>query len=174
MGTMRRRDFLAGAAALGTLGTVTVQSTQASANEKVAVAVIGLGSMGLFHVRTLVDRSDAVVACLCDVDERALDKAEQIVKVATRQPPKQVGEYETILEDPAIDAVLIATPHHWHCPIALRALKAKKDVYLEKPASHVFQEGRLLIEATQSSHSTGPSRCVTMRRSSASSRRHET
>jgi len=153
MKDMPRREFLSGsltgAVALGTLGRAATRRAHASPSEKVAVAIIGVNGMGSFHVRTLVKRSDAVVACLCDVDEKVLAKAAQTVKEATGKTPKQVREYEAILDDPGVDAVAIATPHHWHGPIALRTLKAKKDVYLEKPATHVFREGRLLVEAAR-------------------------
>ena len=60
---------------------------------------------------------------------------------------KLVSDFRRVLDDKNVHAVVIATPHHWHCPIALRALAAGKDVYVEKPASHVFQEGRLLVDA---------------------------
>src|SRR5438094_884317 len=54
-----------------------------------------------------------------------------------------------LLDDKSIDAVFVCTPHHWHCPIALAALQAGKHVYLEKPASHVYREGQLLLQAAE-------------------------
>ena len=67
----------------------------------------------------------------------------------TGKTPQTTHDYRTIIDDKSIDAVVIATPHHWHCPIAVPALLAGKDVYVEKPASHVFQEGRLLVDAAR-------------------------
>jgi predicted dehydrogenase len=78
-----------------------------------------------------------------------LGRAEQTVKESNLKSPALVGDFRRLLDDKAVDAVIIATPHHWHGPIAVRALQAGKDVYVEKPASHVFREGRLLIEAAK-------------------------
>ena len=58
-------------------------------------------------------------------------------------------DYQHVLDDKQVDAVIVATPHQWHVPIALPALQAGKDLYLEKPASHVFREGRLVVEAVE-------------------------
>jgi predicted dehydrogenase len=103
------------------------------------------------HVKGLVGRRDAVsLVWLCDVDSQQIDKMNSLV---TRDfqpaPPKRTGRYEDVLEDPAVDACIIATPHHWHAPIALRAMQAGKDVYIEKPISHVYDEGPLIIEAAK-------------------------
>jgi predicted dehydrogenase len=64
-------------------------------------------------------------------------------------PPKRTARYEDVLGDKDVDAVIIATPHHWHAPIALRAMAAGKDCYIEKPISHVFHEGPLIIAAAK-------------------------
>ena len=63
--------------------------------------------------------------------------------------PKRTARYEDVIADKDVDAVIIATPHHWHAPIALRAMQAGKDVYIEKPISHVFDEGPLIIAAAK-------------------------
>ncbi len=153
MQCITRRSFLSdsatGAAALGTLGGVAARTVATSPNDRVAVAVIGVNGMGDFHVRSLTRRPTAEVACVCDVDEGVSARAAKTVKEATGKTPKQVGDFRQVLGDASIDAVVIATPHHWHVPIAVRALQANKDVYLEKPASHVFREGRLLVEAAR-------------------------
>ena len=66
-----------------------------------------------------------------------------------RSAPKQTSRFEEVAADPNVDAVIIATPHHWHTPIALAMMQADKDVYVEKPISHVFNEGPLMIEAAR-------------------------
>ena len=63
--------------------------------------------------------------------------------------PKRTSEFEVVIRDKDVDACIIATPHHWHAPIALRAMQAGKDVYIEKPISHVYNEGPLIIAAAK-------------------------
>ena len=64
-------------------------------------------------------------------------------------PPKRTARYEDVIADRDVDACIIATPHHWHAPIALAAMQAGKDVYIEKPISHVYDEGPLIIAAAK-------------------------
>ncbi len=138
---MQRRDFLSGAAALTVL--------RASPNEQITVAVIGVNGMGHAHVRNLVKRPDVRIGSLCDIDQAVAERAGQTVLKATGAAPKLVDDFRRVLEDKSIHAVIIATPHHWHAPMAIRAMQAGKDVYLEKPAAHVLREGRLLVDAAR-------------------------
>lgn len=110
------------------------------------MAVIGVGGRGGGLARTAVDYADLLT--VCDVQQKKAENIATILKKNGRQP-KAVSDFRRVLDDKAIDAVFIATPHHWHTPIAVRALEAGKHVYIEKPASHVFAEGRLLIEAAR-------------------------
>ncbi len=142
-------DSLGGAVALSTLASGAVGQASASSNEKVALGVVGTGGMGRSHIGRILARSDVVIAGLCDVDENALGRAASIVESKTGKKPKLVGDFRRLLDDPSIDALLIATPHHWHCPIAIPAIQAGKGVYLEKIGSHVFREGRVLVEASR-------------------------
>jgi predicted dehydrogenase len=141
---MQRRDFLSGASALA-----ATASTLRAGADQVSLAVIGVNGMGHGHVRNLVSRGDARVATICDIDQSVAERAGQTVQKATGRTPKLESDFRRVLEDKFINAVIIATPHHWHCPIAVRAMQAGKDVYIEKPASHVFREGRLLVEAAR-------------------------
>ncbi len=148
-----RRTFLRACSGAGftLLGARSTRATFAAANETIRIAVIGVGGMGLSHVKLLAGRSDAKVVGLCDVDPRQLEIASNILESATREKPTLFGDYRRVLDDNSVDALVIATPHHWHCPIAVAALQAEKDIYLEKPASHVFREGRLLVDAARRS-----------------------
>lgn len=141
---MQRRDFLSAAAALAAAG-----ATRGSPADQVSLAVIGVNGIGHSHVRNLVKRADARISTICDIDQSVAERAGQTVQQATGGTPKLESDFRRVLEDQSIDAVIIATPHHWHCPIAIRAMQAGKDVYIEKPASHVFREGRLLVEAAR-------------------------
>lgn len=151
-----RRDFLTdisrSAAVLGS--AAALGGVHLSAAEKPAVirlGIIGCGGIMTLHVTGLVSRREAVsIAWLCDVDPAQLEK---MAAVVTRDfqavPPKQTARFEDVLGDKDVDAVIIATPHHWHAPIALRAMEAGKDVYVEKPISHVYSEGPLIIAAAK-------------------------
>ncbi|MBM3801804.1 MAG: Gfo/Idh/MocA family oxidoreductase [Acidimicrobiia bacterium] len=151
MTSLTRRKFLSQAAHTTTLAgpLLAALSSRGAANDRVVVGIIGVGGMGLGHVKRLTEGSQAVVAAVSDVDESRMDRATKLVKDATGGSPKAVGDFRKLLDDKSLNAVIVATPHHWHCPIAIRALEAGKDVYLEKPGSHVFREGRLLVEAAR-------------------------
>ncbi len=149
-----RRRFLSrsvgGAVALGSLAAPAIRTTLAAANEQIGVAVIGFNGMGHVHIRSLTQRQDrARVVKLCDLDPAVRARGAKTVKDATGRSPELVEDFERVLDDRSVDAVVVATPHHWHVPIALRALQAGKDVYCEKPASHVFREGRMVVEAAK-------------------------
>ncbi len=135
-----RRAFVAGGAAL---------LAARSPNETIGVALIGCGGRSRAFTQPLLSRSDAVIAAVSDPDARRMDAAADAVKTATGRAPARHADFRRVLDDKAVQAVFVATPHHWHCPIAVPALLAGKDVYVEKPASHVFREGRLLVRAAE-------------------------
>ncbi len=137
-----RRSFLS--SSLGAAVTVCLPGRVLGGNDRPGVAVIGVNGMGHFHVKTLAGRGDVRLVALCDIDPTVLARAAKTVEDMGGARPALVEDFRKLLDDKAVDALVVATPHHWHCPIALRALAAGKDVYLEKPASHVFREGRLL------------------------------
>jgi predicted dehydrogenase len=139
----RRTFFLASAA-----GVTTAVSTYAAdrVNDRLACAVIGVRGRGRSFYGPLAERRDTTVAVLCDVDANVLAPAAAAVEKAQGRAPRTVEDFRRVLEDSDIDAVFITTPHHWHTPIAVRALQAGKHVYVEKPASHVYNEGKLLVE----------------------------
>jgi predicted dehydrogenase len=100
------------------------------ANERVNFGVIGVGGMGTGHVNSLVKRAEADnirCAAVCDVYQRRLTRAKGICQ------GEGYSDYRRLLEQPDIDAVLIATPDHWHSRMAIEAMEAGKHVYVEKP-----------------------------------------
>ena len=153
-----KRQFLkkAGAgSALLTVGGILPGFSAASysrivgANERVNVAVIGVNSRGDDLARNFARQSSVCeVAAICDVDKRAIDKTIKNVREIQNKAPKGERDFRRSLGDKNIDAVVIATPDHWHTPAALLALQAGKHVYLEKPVSYCPREGEMLIEAT--------------------------
>jgi predicted dehydrogenase len=143
-----RRTFLQGTAAGVGVGLTGARSGYAAdrANDRLVCAVIGVRGRGRTFYPPLAGRRDTTVATLCDVDANVLVEPARLVEKAQGRAPQTVADFRRVLDDKAIDAVFITTPHHWHCPIALRALQAGKHVYVEKPASHVYREGQLLVE----------------------------
>ncbi len=150
-----RRGFLeqsaqtaALAAAATALGGVHAFGSQKP--QTIRLGIIGCGGMMNGHVKGLVDRREAVsFAWLCDVDPRQIDKIAGHLSELQSTPPKRTARYEDVAADKDVDACIIATPHHWHAPIALAMMQQAKDVYIEKPISHVFNEGPLIIEAAK-------------------------
>lgn len=154
-GKSTRRQFLehttetaALLAAVSALGGVHALANEPE--EKLNLGIIGCGGMMRGHVNGLVDRKENVsFAWLCDIDPRQLDQTAKIVTKHQSAAPKQTQRFEEVLADGDVDACIIATPHHWHTPIALAAMAAGKDVYVEKPISHVYQEGLLMMAAAE-------------------------
>ncbi|MGJ5813176.1 Gfo/Idh/MocA family protein [Paludibaculum fermentans] len=141
---MNRRYFLPTVAA----GLSTVRQAPA-ASDRVNVAVIGVRGRGRALTGGFAKLADANVEYLVDVDDRVVPAAAALLEKAGRTPPKVVRDMRRVFDDKSIDAVVIATPDHWHAPAAIMACEAGKDVYLEKPCSHNIREGRLIVEATR-------------------------
>jgi len=117
-----------------------------SQSETVVVAVMGVNSRGNELAKAFA-RSGAAVACICDVDSRAVDRTVADISEIQEKRPQGVTDFRRALDDPSIDAIVIAAPDHWHTPAAMLAMQAGKDVYLEKPCSHNPHEGELIVAA---------------------------
>lgn len=142
-----RRKFLVSTVTAG--ATLAMSRRVLGANDRIGVAVIGVRGMGKGHTINLCSMPDAQIVALCDVDESIREGTAKEVEKRTNARPQLVEDFRRVLDNPAVNAVVIATPHHWHTPIAIRAMQAGKDVYVEKPAAHVFKEGRVLIQASK-------------------------
>ena len=143
-----RRDFLsttaAGAAGVAFAGAHAVQA--AGANNKIVVGLIGCGGRGPGVAQGFTGLSGVEVAAVCDPDAARLAEAAQKFKI---KPERAVGDFRRILDDKSIDAVIVATPDHWHAPASILACDAGKHVYVEKPCAHNFREGQLLVQAAR-------------------------
>ncbi len=146
---LTRRDFLKGSAAtvgLGLIGTGAVMASPRviGANDRILIGVIGCGSKGASHLRSLVEKSKdpkskiAVVA-VSDIYQPRKDRAREI------SGGEVYHDYRKLLERNDIDAVVIASPDHWHARMATDAMEAGKDVYLEKPMTHTWEEAKALV-----------------------------
>ena len=150
-----RRTFLQTSTKVAAITTAVsslggVHLLAAAPEEKINLGIIGCGGIMRHHLNGLVDRKDPVtISYLCDVDPAQIDKAGKLLAGFQSNPPKTTSKFEDVLADKNIDAVIIATPHHWHAPMAVAAMQEGKDVYLEKPISHVYNEGHLIKDAAK-------------------------
>jgi predicted dehydrogenase len=135
-----RREFLAAAGSAAALR---------GANDRVNVAVVGLGGRSRDHIRIYSTLKDCRLAALCDIDEAQVERAAGYAQKLGQREVKTFRSYRRLLEDKSIDAVSLATPNHWHALQTIWACQAGKDVYVEKPASHSIWEGRKMVEAAR-------------------------
>lgn len=158
---VNRRQFLgrsaqqaAGVAAgvVGLAAVATSSAKAAEAHDRIGVAVIGVRNQGRLLAHEFARNSGAEVRTLCDVDESQFAPAIREVVDAGQKAPSTVRDFRSVLDDPAIQAVVIATPDHWHATIATQACLAGKDVYLESPATHRIEQDSELLNVALLSH----------------------
>jgi predicted dehydrogenase len=120
------------------------------ANDRVRVGMIGMGGMGTVHLQAFMkqteEEKDIQVVAVSDIYTRRKDRARDIAKLTDKDVHH---DYRELLARNDVDAVLIAAPDHWHGQMALDALAAGKDVYLEKPMTHTVEEARAIVEAVK-------------------------
>jgi len=138
---MQRRTFIVagGALAMRAFG----------ANERVNVAIVGVGGRGRDHITSYVKVPGARIAALCDVNTAQTERGSVMVEKAMGEKPKIYQDLRKLYDDKDIDAVSIATPNHWHALAAVWACQAGKDVYSEKPASYNMYEGDQMVNAAR-------------------------
>jgi predicted dehydrogenase len=149
--TVTRRSFMkksAGLAGILTMPSI-IPSHAFGANDRIRVAVLGVNGRGQDHIKGFNNLNQVEVATLCDPDAKILQQRAAEFKNKTGKTVKTETDLRKVNEDKSIDVVSIATPNHWHALAAIWAMQAGKDVYLEKPGSHHFAEGRKLIEVQQ-------------------------
>ena len=145
-GKMSRRDFLKATVATTAVAGLGLSGAPASgrvigANDRINVGVIGCGGKGTGHLRDLVKRSEdpnnrLQVAAVCDIYRHRLVNAKAI------SGAEAFHDYREMLAREDLDAVFIATPDHWHAPMAIDAMTSGKDIYLEKPMTYTWQEAK--------------------------------
>jgi predicted dehydrogenase len=149
-----RRQFLdtlaVGAAGMAISSTAKSYSQILGSNDRLNFAVIGLHSRAYAHLSALKANKDAArIAYVCDVDSNTMKKFADDTQRELGDAPAVDQDFRHILQKREVDAITIATPDHWHAPMAILALQAGKHVYLEKPCSHNPAEGALLVQAQQ-------------------------
>ena len=119
------------------------------ANEKVVVGVMGIRGRGNELAKWFAERDDVDVAYLADVDTRLFKGRVDAIERISGKRPKLVQDFRRMLDDKDVDAIVIATPDHWHALGTVLACRARKDVYVEKPTSHSIWESRKMVEAAR-------------------------
>jgi predicted dehydrogenase len=155
---LNRREFL-GTGVKGALSLTAASRALAiasprrvlGANDLIRVAVCGVHSRGFdYHVKSASEIPNVEIAALCEVDENVWRKRlADMEKLNIPKPALYYSDVRKLLDDKSIDVISIATPTHWHSLIGIWACQAGKDVYVEKPCSHNWWEGRQLVLAAQ-------------------------
>ncbi len=140
---LNRRAFHRTTAVTAASLTALQASQVMGANDRIRLGMIGVANRGGQLMTAFLQHSDAEIVALCDVAKSTLKKANQRLdgKADT------YGDFRKLLERPDIDAVVIATPDHWHAIQTIDACAAGKDVYVEKPVSLTVWEGRKMVQA---------------------------
>lgn len=117
--------------------------------DRIRVGLIGCGGMGRGDLATALGFDDVECPVVCDVDDRMLAEAASLVEKRRGRAPDMVKDFRRILERRDVDAVLVATPDHWHALPTVLAFEAGKDVYVEKPLATTIAEGRIMAAAAR-------------------------
>ena len=157
MNTLSRRTFLHRsltglplAAGAGALLTAPRSSyALASPSERIRVGLIGCGGMGRGDLAAFLQFEDVECPVVCDVDDRMLAEAVNLVEKRRNRAPVAVKDFRRVIERRDVDAVVVATPDHWHALPTILAFQAGKDVYVEKPLATTIAEGRAMVEAAR-------------------------
>jgi predicted dehydrogenase len=149
-----RREFLdtlaVGAASLAVGSTAKSYAQILGSNDRLNFAVIGVRSRAYAHLSALkANKKDARIAYVCDVDTNTMKKFATDTEKEMGEAPATDQDFRHILQKKDVDAITIATPDHWHTPMAIAGLQAGKHVYVEKPCSHNPAEGIMLVQAQQ-------------------------
>ena len=144
-----RRKFLAtGAAALGLAPMAFLRAQTGSANDEIAMGVVGCGGQGMGNMGNFLNIKGVRVVAVCDVDsQRAAAAKAKVDEFYKNQDCKIYAHHEELLQHPGLDVVSLATPDHWHARIGIDAANTGKDLYGEKPFTWGLAEGRMLVDA---------------------------
>jgi predicted dehydrogenase len=148
-----RREFVkrgaiiaASTAVPRTLRALGAPRGEDGASDRVRMGIVGLRGRGQNHIQGYGSLPNVEIAALCDIDDNVMSqRLAEVQKMGFK--PETYTDVRKMLDNKSIDAVSIATPHHWHALIGIWAMQAGKDVYIEKPCSHNIWEGRQLVRA---------------------------
>lgn len=151
MKSINRRQFLSQSTRkiMGAgLGALAGASKVLGSNERVRIALIGCGGRGPIVARGMIEQG-AEMAYLCDLRQDRLEKTAKFLSQVQARQPEFAKTMRQVYDVKDVDAVIVATPDHWHAPAAILAMQAGKAVYVEKPHAHNIWESRKMIEAAR-------------------------
>ncbi len=153
---MNRRTFLsqaktaaAGLAVAGPLLRNRQAAGNVAANDRITIAMMGVRGRGGSVLNAFAGRPNVDVKYICDIDENTLRRRTGAVAEKTGKRPTMLKDFRRALDDPAVDALVIGTPDHWHAIPTILACQAGKDVYVEKPDGHNVLEGQTMVAAAK-------------------------
>src|SRR5262245_18589297 len=147
MSGLRRRELLTGLGSTAAVWTAASYSRSAGSNNKINLGLVGCGSGGTHMMAMFQKHPEIQVSAVCDIYATRVNGTVQKAPVA-----RGFADHRKLLEGSETDAVLIATPDHWHAAIAIDALHAGKDVYVEKPLTLRIDEGPAIVRAARTSN----------------------
>ena len=140
--------MLAGAGLAGTIPhTLMASERKVAPSDTIRIGAIGINGMGWTNVRSHLKVPDVEVVALCDVDGNVLERRAGELTEMTGKKPATYKDFRALLDDPDLDAVIVATPDHWHPLITIAACEAGKDVYVEKPLANSIEECNVMVAA---------------------------
>ena len=146
---MKRRNFIQ-KSTLATAGLVTAFSMPAfAAQQKLKFGLIGCGWYGMVDVNAALKTGNVEMVAICDVDSAHLKTSSDQINTSQGSRPREFKDYNELLDFPGLDAVIIATPPHWHALMFIAACEKGLDVYCEKPLAYDVREGLAMVKAAQ-------------------------
>lgn len=142
-------QLVAAASLTGVAAAPAVAKKAGPAADKITVALIGANSMGFGDLRNALSLPNVECVALCDIDDAVLARRSADVVKIQGKAPTLYKDFRRVMDDKAIDAVIIGTPDHWHCLPFVAACQAGKDVYVEKPLANSMAECDLMVKATR-------------------------
>jgi predicted dehydrogenase len=156
MPQIKRREFLKRSkhAGLGLAAGITILSDPKSArgtpaNEKIVLAAVGCGGRSSALTQGFLERGDCEFAYACDPNTPRAEARARTIAQAQDKAPRILKDFREMLEDESVDAIVSATPDHWHALTTVWACQAGKDVYVEKPPTHNCWEGQQMLKAAR-------------------------
>jgi len=145
MSEASRRTFLKASV----LTTAVSAGRVLGANDRIRIGVIGTGGRGRYLIKELSKIGGIDIVAVCDIYDV---RRQQAAQEAGTPPAEQYVDYKQVIERKDVDAVIVATPDHWHATVSVDALNAGKDVYCEKPMVHYPKDGQAIVKAVRANN----------------------